>query len=131
MVRFLRFGRSLVSRQSRNPSGCRLCPANCAKQTGRMARGLAPKRRPIQIRGEKSSADGQLFQEFAPEFGERVVAGAEDEDAVACLGLVEYRGAAIGTGGQMDRICAARDDVGDERLTADAAVDGAAEINGV
>src|SRR3546814_9546831 len=31
----------------------------------------------------------------------------------------------------MDRIGAARDDVGDQRLAADAAVDGAAEIDGV
>src|SRR3546814_11588722 len=85
-------------------------------------------RAPIQIRRRKSSAIRQLFQQFPPELGERIVARAEDQDAVAGLCFVQHRGAAFGAGRQMHRVATIADDIGDPCLAAGAAVDGAAAI---
>src|SRR3546814_5088755 len=59
MVRFLRFGRSLVPRQSRNPSGCRPALRIDAKQTGRWQRGLAPNERAYTDFGKRSKGRGR------------------------------------------------------------------------
>src|SRR5690606_31286002 len=59
MVCVLRFGRSLISRQSRNPSGCRPASHIGAKQTGRTAQGLAPNERAYTDFGERSKGQGE------------------------------------------------------------------------
>ena len=59
---------------------------------------------PIQIRAWKSSAEGELFQQLPPEFGEGVVARAEDQDAVARFCFIKDRRAARRAGRRAGRL---------------------------